>query len=354
MSVPLIGSRMHRFPDDGITWAGECPWTRNYCFGTENGELLFYKDDSGGPFTDRRKIAREAINGVAFYQDLIGVSTRSEVNLHRLLPGEGRFQQIHEWEGGAHGISVTPDGLFVVPMGTAGLSRFQAGQNSPSRASFEDAKEASLNYYALTNLGRSGTEDIFACTARTDGLLTIKIDKDSLSSSIMGITSSKVDFLDVCSIRSPEWPFAIAALCLDRSLVFVRNVLSEEQPQSLRFYGFRGTPYSILSADGHLFVLTSRELVVIPDLASRFLNEGKLDGPIHYGKRPIDAVDAFIAFGRNLMIVTDEGVSVFEISTIVLESSEPKGVKESLELQNWDGVIDNPTAVATPWDHLVA
>jgi hypothetical protein len=354
MSKPLVGGRVHRFPDDEITWVGECPWTGNYCFGTENGNVLFYKDNSGGPFTDRYEMAEEAINGVAFYKNLIGVSTRGEVNIHRLLPGDGRFELIAAEPGGAHGISVTPDGLFVAPRGKAGLLRIQAGPNLPVRASFQDAKEATLNYYVLSSLGRSGNDDIFACAARTDGLLTITIDKNAPTSSIVGMNSPKVDFVDVCSIHSPEWPFAVAALCLDRSLIFVRNVLSEEKPRSLRFEGFRGTPYSILSADGHLIVLTSQEIMILPNLASRYLNGEKLDCPMHYRKSPVQAVDAFIAHGNDLMILTDDGVSIFEISKLAQGDYESKSVTESQDPQNWAGVIGIPTPVTTSWDHLVA
>jgi len=340
---------------DEITWAGECPWTGNYCFGTENGKVLFYKDNGDGPCLHRSEIlAEEAINGVAFYKDLIGVSTRSEVILHRSLPCEGGFELIAAGPGGAHGISATPNGLFVAPMGRAGLFCIEARPNSPPKEWFEHAGEATLNYYALSNLGRSGSKDVFACAARTDGLLTIQIDKDVPPNPTVGMTSPKVDLIDVCSIRSPEWPFAVAALCLDRSLIFVRNVLSAEQPQTLRFEEFRGTPYSILSADGHLFVLTSREIVVLPNLASRYLNEEKLDCPIHYRKRPVQAVDAFITYGKDLMILTDEGVNIFEIPKLVREGSEPISGKEASEPQNWDEGIDVPAQVPIIFSPLAA
>jgi hypothetical protein len=355
MTVPLSEGLRHRFPNRESTWAGECPWTGNYCVGTESGEVLFYKDDGDGPMIERREIlAEEAINGVAFHEDLIGVSTRSEVNLHRLLPGDRGFELVAAGPGGAHGISATPKGLFVAPMGPAGLFCINAGSVSPPIAWFEHAGDAALNYYALTNLSRSGSKDVFACAARTDGLLTIQIEQDGPPNPIARLTSANVDLIGVCSIRTPEWPFAVAALCLDRSLIFVRNVLSEEQPRTLRFDDFRGTPYTILSADGHLIVLTNREIVVLPNLASRYLNEEKLDSPIHYRKRPVHAVDAFITYGKDLMILTDEGVDLFEISMLLRGDCEQESARESPGPQNWDGVMAIPAPVTISWDHLVA
>ena len=40
MIPPLVEGRSLRFPDQEITWAGECPWTGGFCFGTESGDLL--------------------------------------------------------------------------------------------------------------------------------------------------------------------------------------------------------------------------------------------------------------------------------------------------------------------------
>jgi hypothetical protein len=354
MSDSLLEGPTFRSADDEITWAGECPWTGKYCFGTESGEVLFFKDRGDGPFIDYETLAEETINGVAFYNDLIGVSTRSNVSLHRLRPGKGGFELIANWPGGAHGILATENGLFVAPMGPAGLFCIDARSKSSPIAWFDRAGEAILNYYALSNLGRSGRRDVFVCAARTDGLVTIQMEADAPPSPTVRLTSPNVDIIDVCSIGSPDWPFAVAALCLDRSLIFVRNALSEEHPKTVRFEEFQGTPYSILSTGGHLFVLTSREIVVLPDLAARYLSEQKLDRPTRYRRRPVQAVDAFIAYGKDLMILTDEGVSVFAISKLVHEGDEPKGVKESPEFDSWDRVVDNPAPVATPWVHLVA
>ena len=127
---------------------------------------------------------------------------------------------------------------------------------------------------------------------------------------IVGLVSPNVDFIDVCSVQSPEWPYAVVGLSLDRSLIFVRDLFAEEAPQTLHLGELRGTPYSILNADGCLFVLTSKELVAFPDLLSWYLGGEPLDRPFRYRYTPIQAVDAYIAYGKHLMVVMDEEVQI--------------------------------------------
>ena len=127
MNLPLIAGHRHRFADDEITWAGDCPWTGSYCFSSENGKVLFYNDDGKVASLEFSEIvANEAINGVAFFQEFIGVSTRSEINFYRLGPGR-IFEPVGAGPGGAHGILATPGGQFVAPMGQDGAGRVQRG-----------------------------------------------------------------------------------------------------------------------------------------------------------------------------------------------------------------------------------
>ncbi len=355
MSTPLIEVQRHRFPDDEITWAGECPWTENYCFGTETGKLLICNDTGQGPFIVLSEtLAEEAINGVAFWNDFIGVSTRSEVVIHRRCPRGGGFELIAAGEEGAYGISATPGGQFVAPMGTNGLFCINAKQSPLPQIWIEHPREATLDYYALSYLGSSDEKETFACAARTDGLLTIQFDPEETRNRIERLTSPDVDLIDVCPLRSSKWPFAVGALSLDGSLVFIRNALSQEQPQSVRFQEFRGTPYSILSAEGHLIVLTSKEIVILPNLVSRYLNEEKLDIPTRFRHKPVHAVDAFIAYGTKLLIVTDEELHIFEIPKLVQEGGEITTASVSSEPENWDDVTVVPAQFTAAWDYRVA
>ncbi len=341
---------MLRIPNEEITWAGECPWTGSYCFGADSGKVFFFSE-SGLEYAET--LAEDAVNGIAFFNDFIGVSTRSEVVLHRRAPG-GAFDLVFSGPGGAHGILATPSGQFLAPSGVQGLLCIDEIGSDQPRAWTDHACGAPLNYYSLRRLGQAAGKDILACAARTDGLLTIQFDKDHAQTPIIGLTAPDVDFIDVCSIGSVTSPFAVAALCRDRSLIFVRDILTEDRPQTVRFDGFQGTAYSISSAQGHLFILTSNHITVIPNLATRYLAGERLDQPIHYRQRSVQADDAFMIDERELAISTDDGIAVFEVKELVDENAEPTSVIQAHESPFRNEGLDSQDLVWRPLTIRVA
>jgi hypothetical protein len=344
MSPARIENTTYRIPGEEITWAGECPWTGDLAFGTESGKVICLKD-LGQCQVKRLElaVAEEAINGVAFWNDFIGVSTRSEVSLFRRSPSGDEIGFVTGAPRGAHGILAAPRGRFLSPLGPDGILCIDAEQGPQARPWIDQARQAVLYYYKIIYSGHSAGKEILACAGRTDGLLRISFDKDQPQGRIVGFTSPDLDLIDVCSLASPEWPFAVAGLSLDRSLIFVRNILDDREPQRLRFEDIRGTPYSLLSAEGHLFVLTSKELVVLPGLASRFLKEERMDGPVHGRHSPVQAVEAFLARGTHLLIVMDDGVTALEIPRLVMS-----------ETAGWNDVEGVPQVISMPWVSLVA
>jgi hypothetical protein len=165
-----------------------------------------------------------------------------------------------------------------------------------------------------------------------------------------------VDLIDATSLRSTECPFAVAGLSLDCSLVLVRDTLSldEQDPTRVRFDGLRGTPYSVLSAQGHIFLLTSAELVILPDLASRFLDGDRLDRAVHTYHTPVEAVEAFIASDRYLMVITDEGVRVSEIFAMPSGGNGQPPTGQRFDPQTWRDTQERPRLLPTDWGMLVA
>jgi hypothetical protein len=255
---------------------------------------------------------------------------------------------------GAHGILATPTGQFLSPIGPDGMLCIDAQQGQQGRPWIELASQSNFYYYKLICLGSSGGKEILACAARTDGLLMIPFDKDEPRGHVVGLTSSDIDLIDVCSIGLPDWPFGVAGLSLDGSLIFVRDILAEEEPRRLRFEQIRGTPYSLLSAEGHLFVLTSEEPVILPGLAARFVNGERSDSPVHGRRTPIQAVDASLACGKYLMIVLDEGVSILEISRLLSSGTTERFGADVLNGLNWSDVEGIPHLISMPWQSCVA
>lgn len=357
MSLPLGPYRSFSIPGEEITWAGECPWNQRYCFGTTSGKVVFLvPSDAGQPESITEfQASNEAVNDVAFWRDLVGITTRSEVLVYRGPLSEAGLAPIGGLPGRAQGIIATPQGRLLAPMGTEGLFRFEGAQASRSAGWIDRPAPGVLNYSKIVYHGERDGKEILACAARTDGLVRIQLETTN-PSRVVSLTAPSVDLIDVCPLRSEDCPFAVAGLSLDGSLVLVRNILtlSEKSPRRLRFEGLRGTPRSLLYAVGHLFVLTSAELVAFPELASQFLAGAALDDPVHVFHAPLHAASAFIAGERFLMVVTDGGVRVAEILPVGTPGIGRVSSVSKVRVLIWTDIQETPRSLPTRWDILVA
>ncbi|MGP0069249.1 MAG: hypothetical protein ACLQGP_37320 [Isosphaeraceae bacterium] len=353
MIPPLVKGPSLRFPDQEITWAGECLWTGGYCFGTESGELLICRNDGRDELDVLPiKVSEEAVNDVAFWRDYVGVSTRSELTVARRSSLDDDLIPLLTTPDGAHGILATPGGRFFAPMGALGLLRVDPERiGGDDRITIDEPSQDIISFYKLIYLGGSSQDEVLACAARTSGLLLIESNGDK-PLEIKGIVSKTVDFIDVCSVSSPRWPHAVVGLSLDRSLIFVRDLLSDETPQTLRLGELRGTPYSILSAAGRLFVLTSKELVAFPDLLNWYLRGESLDRPFRYRYIPIQAVDAYLAYGKHLIVVMDDEVRFFEIPGLAQPTGDHAHENGHGDLAGWREAEQLPNTIQPIWDNL--
>ncbi len=297
------------------------------------------------------KVSEEAINGVSFWHDRVGVSTRGELIVARRSPSEDDLIELITASGGAHGILATSGGRFFAPMGAAGLLSIDFSRPPREWVMIDRPDQAVINFYKIIALEDHFSHDLLACAARTSGLLLIRSEVDK-SSNIMGLVSQGVDFIDVCPVASSEWPHAVVGLSLDRTLIFVRDLLAEETPQTLRLGALRGTPYSILSEGRHLFVLTSKELVVFPDLLPWYLSGEPSDQPFRYRYTPIQAVDAYIVYGKHLMVVMDDEVKLFEIPRLVQPFGNHTYENGYADLPGWSEGEQLPNTAQPSWNHL--
>ncbi len=315
MKPGLAERRTVRIPDDEITWAGECPWTGNYCLGAMSGKVLFL-GDSGHlhEAASSETLAVDAINGIAFWNEFIGVSTRSEVVVYRRVPNG--FDLVYSGPGGAHCIVATTTGQFLAPMWIYGLLCVDLTPKGGPRGWTASAAGALLNFYMLAPLGEHAKKEVLACAGRNDGLFRIQLDAANTKSDITRLTAPDVDFVDVCALDRVRQPCAVAALCRDGSVVIVRNLLMDVQLQMIRIEGIQGTPYAIRAAMGHLFVLTSEQLTLIPDFASWYFDGERSDRLLHYRQMSVQADDVFIANEKELLLLTVEGLEIESIQRL--------------------------------------
>jgi hypothetical protein len=299
MNESHVSGHVNRLAGEEISWVGESPWTGGLCLGTYSGRLIMPVDERTAVGFDH-PIANGAINDVAFAGNLMGVSTRSEVVVFERVPSSVHFARRGEpFGGGSHGIVATAAGGFVAPLGPDGLLLIEAkeGPDRHLKMRVGQIGQEVVNCYKLARLGVEGIRgEVIACAARHEGLLFFSLDRGEVQPTIVRLVLPGFDLVDVCSLRSPQWPLAAAALGTDGSVFLSRNIL-EVAPDSLRLDVLTGRAYSLLSARGHLFLLTSDGMVVVNDLAKQFLASGTLGDYVHVSGSTIlmQAADAFLA-----------------------------------------------------------
>ncbi|MDR3636824.1 MAG: hypothetical protein P4L84_23670 [Isosphaeraceae bacterium] len=336
-----VPSDVIRFPGFEVSWAGECPWNEGLCFGTENGYLVTFAPQSPAIEARAHQLTEsgEAINGIAIAGDLLCASTRADVTLHRLDRRSGELSPAGDsYEGGAHGVASTSAGGFIAALGVGGLLLLDADPHGRRSHRVITPNCGIQNFYKIAYLGSAGLGDVFACALRKGGLLGMT---DPLGP---GRGSGRInvfpglDVVSVCSLRSPDWPLAAAAIGIDRTILLTRDVLGDPTPETLVFDALEGTAYSIVSASGHLIVLTDRSLVVFPELANRFLQGEPIDRAKTILRWPVDAVDVYLAYDRWLLVELPD-----RVRRIALDALLPQPVAEPVALAP-------RTLQATPWE----
>ncbi len=353
MKTPVGEYRPFSFPGGEITWAGENPWSKGFCFGTQSGKLLFLAEVGQGESeyeVIESEVCDEAVNDVAFWKDIVGVTTRSEVRIYRRAPSMDKLDIMSSLSSGAHGITATPRGLFLAPMGTGGLYCFDSEQGSQGTGWIEESPKVIRNYYKIVYLGESEGMGVLACATRADGLARIQLD-GTKTRRVSSLTAPSLDVIDVASPHAAKSPFAVIGLSVDRSLIFVRDILEFDQqnPERFKVEELLGTPYSLMCACGHVFVLTSEEIVMLPNLGARFLDGQPLDAPLQGFHSPVQAVNAYVVGDKYLMIVMDDGVRISEISPMDSSGNTRHSSAGFLDSQFWSDAQTIPRLVSTQW-----
>ena len=317
-----------RFFDFEVSWAGENPWNGGLIFGSDDGRLRTTgADGRDGPPPSRVSDSGEAINGVAFTEESMAVSTRSDVTFIDLGPGRKGPGTSIAFRGGAHGVVATSTGGFVAPLGPEGLLLMKPEPGPTQSMRISTPKNESFNLYKIARVHGDGHEDLFACAARRGGLLAITIQREGPNPS-RSFKAPHLDVVDVCALGSLRWPRAAVGLGADHSLHLCRDLMDGTPPKTLHLNAMPGTAYSILHTDGHIFLLTSRGLYVLPRLASRFLDGDDIGGHTLGKFIPCRAVDAYLTYEKLLIVEADRVVTA-TIASIIAKGESMGGMDSS-------------------------
>ncbi len=303
------GFRAGRLPDVGfvVSWIGRDPSTGGYFFGSYDGEIRPVSD--GFLPTGPAWLAcpsGEAVNGIAVQGRMIAVSTRTEVYVHDLDATHRPADVAPIYDGGAHGIIATDSGTFVAPLGPEGLLGITSPEDPASSTWTTQIEGKEVYFLEVAQLATNGTNDVIAVAARRDGLGILSLFADREAGGLESARfSSAADFdaVSVCSMGSPGSPYAAAALGADLSVCVWRDA-RKDRPDGFRIGTLKASAYSISHAKGHLFVHTSKGVLVLMDVASSYLA-----GSDHFP----DCETRFIPWeASDIVLIDDVGFAMLE------------------------------------------
>jgi hypothetical protein len=330
-----LSGKNYQFPDFDITWAGECPWDGGYCFGSDDGRVR------GFNWGDPKPIAAsgEAVNGVAFIGDKMAVSTRAEVVFCDLgLVGlSGKRVGVVIRPCGAHGVIATPSGTFVAPKGPLGFLKAVPMAKVMRCGMILGPEGADLVFYKIAVVGDHQGHDVLVAALRKGGWATWINNGLSVA---RGVSLPGLDAIDVCSPRVERFPRAAVVLGIDNSFHIVKDAMVPGPVNTLRLPGLRGKAYRLLGCREGILLLTSESLYHFGDIFQRCLEGQRVDGvPTVFQRFDLEAVDANIAHGRNLLIVRPDG-GVTDVALSDFAEGLVEGASEVTKPESSSGKVE--------------
>ncbi len=298
-----------------VSWAGPCPRKDVFCLGSDDGEMLFTdRDGIALQSQPDRMPSREAINGVAFIQNWMAVSTRDELDIFTLPKQKGDAIYIAKMPFGAHGVIASPRGYFFAPLGLDGLMFTQPKDGAGQSITISTSVTEQLYFYRVIALRTAIGRQVVACATRSNGVGAMDFQGEDHQHNLSALTFDGLDVVDLCPLDAPANSAAIAALGRDGTLVLFRDIVNDRTPAALRYPAIKGIAYRLFSARGYIFILTSKALYVIAGLVDQFRSSGAVSTHIaSVLEVPMEAVDASLVGDQWLLIVLPDGVARFDI-----------------------------------------
>ncbi len=304
-----------------VSWAGGI--SSLICYGSEDGGLKFFHEGGTELFGIPPVSPNgEAINDVASIGNCIVATTRSEIVF---MWNQAPFQtnpSTAVLEFGAHGILATRNGYFIAPMGHQGLMAVKASDAVQADVFLINDDSSEVQFYRSIALDGPENTDVIVSAVRDGGITAGILPLDLKTHVVNTITPKSIDVVDVCSLGSG---LAVAALGRDGTLMLFRDILNDQEPANFRFKSIEGVAYRLLSARGHVFVLTNKALYMVADLAKRVIDGDPQDGrETQILTIPMTAVDANVFQDKYILVVNDKS-NVFRVYLDAVERDIPHG-----------------------------
>lgn len=346
MSSVVFRHALHKIPNAVITWAGICPWTRTYCFGSESGRVGISSGGrqnlgaKGTHWTKNVNVTSAPVNGIAFLGAFAAVSSRHEIVVLR----RGRVSKTHlgaaviTHENGSHGVlAVNAVKGFVAPIGAGGLVCLTPRHPGQSNVRLVRTPDRSLNFYKLASVAEDGQRALLAAACRTGGIAAFWLTQGQPPSAITRHVFGRGNIVDVAAVGHPRYPRGVVGLSKDGSLVWISDVLTSDPPRTISPRIGIDTAYSLLLVGGHGLILADESLSCLPDLVNGLVSQREsIDG----FTLPFEGDELLPAPPDSFFLLTDGQPREFEIELFIqdantlrdAEAPEPEPPPESPHL----------------------
>jgi hypothetical protein len=306
-----------RIEGSEISWAGPHPFEDGFSLGSDDGMVAF--TDEKGKITDKPQVmalSHEAINGVAGFDNWVAASTRQEVTVLTLPKRSGDKAALATFSQGAHGVLASSSKQFVAPLGHAGLMMVNPSEGPQTSFCTYPFGDGSINIYQVQEMPGNGTHNLFVAACRSHGVGLIELSSDKQAVEFDRCNLNGIDVVDVVPVGNATYPHAVVAVGIGGEVMLFRDIVKHEDPIFLKYAQFVGKTYRILSSWGHLFVLTSKAIYVLGNVANRLTQPslGDHDSPVM--TLPMAAIDANICGNRWLLAVMQDEVHRYDIRQI--------------------------------------
>ena len=321
-----ITGKLIEFPGKVITCVSQLPSGEGFGFGDEEGWLHFSGVDDSSPSSKPIKVIESdrPLNQIAFStfegQKFIAASSASNIAIHN-LSRQGESSPHLRTEFGAHGIYASSWGGFLAPLGPSGLAHFRPISGGKLEQNMLSHRDGRPYFYSMSRIGpTSGRSELWACAGRSLGVMAIALEQSGALNVLQTFkqVKSPMDYVGVWSISNSQLPYACVSLSSDRRVEFRTSVISDDQPITLTCPGVEGVAYSLLAADGSLFILTSKGIYVWMDIVKVFLKGELRPGNVRSKVRSLsmEAIEFGLLYKRWMMVLRNNGILRLDIGDL--------------------------------------
>jgi hypothetical protein len=272
----------------------------------------------------------EAINGLAFMDGWVALSTRCEVVFVTQRPVNGKGM-LARCPTGAHGVIATEAGYFVAPMGRGGVLVVKPTTGKDQLLTVKKVSDKPVDFYKLVNIRCAGKE-VLVGAARSDGMVALPFSRDG-TAEVSSFTYPHLDITDVCPLGQDLPEPAIAAISRDRTIILSRDAVHDVEPTTIKFDEIRGTAYRILHHEGNLLIHTSKGIYVLVGLSQRFLDGEAIGSKRTTAKKLLlDAVDINIVDNSSLLVVVPDGIVTIDLALLLSEPTKARYAEQIADL----------------------